>query len=145
MGSFSLGRARRRDAQATPLHHTGLRLLRMDRRETRQGPTPVLSLKGTIVTADAMNCQRAIAQQIVDQGGDYCLALKGNQGTLHDAVRTFLDDPLSITTTAKPMEITAVSRPARRRSRPISAGQADHQWPGLKAIGKVVRSRETPA
>ncbi len=92
-----------------------------------------------------MNCQRAIAQQIVDQGGDYCLALKGNQGTLHDAVRTFLDDPLSITTTAKPMEITAVSRPARRRSRPISAGQADHQWPGLKAIGKVVRSRETPA
>src|SRR5580700_10949165 len=53
----------------------------------------MLSLKGTIVTADALNCQRAIAQQIVDQGGDYVLALKANQGTLHDDVSTFLDDP----------------------------------------------------
>ncbi len=43
----------------------------------------MLTLKGTIVTADALNCQRAIAQQIVDQGGDYALALKGNQETLH--------------------------------------------------------------
>ncbi len=31
----------------------------------------MLSLKGTIVTVDALNCQRAIAQQIIDQGGDY--------------------------------------------------------------------------
>jgi predicted transposase YbfD/YdcC len=53
----------------------------------------MLSLKGTIVTADALNCHRAIAQKIVDQGGDYVLALKGNQGTLHDDVSTFLDDP----------------------------------------------------
>src|SRR3978361_2347963 len=53
----------------------------------------LLSLKGTIVTVDALNCQRAIAQQIVDQGGDYMLALKGNQATLHDDVRLFLDDP----------------------------------------------------
>jgi hypothetical protein len=30
-----------------------------------------LSLKGTIVTADALNCQRAIARQIVEQGGEY--------------------------------------------------------------------------
>jgi hypothetical protein len=29
------------------------------------------------VTTDALNCQRAIAGQIVDQGGDYALALKG--------------------------------------------------------------------
>jgi hypothetical protein len=43
----------------------------------------LLSLKGTIVTVDALNCQRAIAQQIIDQGGDYAFALKGNQGTLH--------------------------------------------------------------
>ena len=53
----------------------------------------LLSLKGCIVTADALNCQRAIAAQVVGQGGDYVLALKGNQGTLHDDVRRFLDDP----------------------------------------------------
>jgi hypothetical protein len=44
------------------------------------GNTAMLSLKGTIVTADALNCQRAIARQIIDQGGDPVLALKGNQG-----------------------------------------------------------------
>jgi DDE_Tnp_1-associated/Transposase DDE domain len=36
----------------------------------------LLSLEGTIVTVDALNCQRAIAQQIIDQGGDYAFALK---------------------------------------------------------------------
>lgn len=35
------------------------------------------SLKGRIVTADAMSCQRKIAQQVIDQGADYVLALKG--------------------------------------------------------------------
>ena len=48
----------------------------------------LLSLKGTIVTVDALNCQRAIAQQIIDQGGDYAFALKGNQGTLHAAAKS---------------------------------------------------------
>ena len=38
----------------------------------------LLSLKGRVVTADAMSCQRKIAQQIIDQGADYVLALKGN-------------------------------------------------------------------
>ena len=53
----------------------------------------MLSLKDTIVTVDALNCQRAIAQQIVDQGGDYTRALKDNQKTLHADVRLFLKDP----------------------------------------------------
>ena len=43
----------------------------------------LLCLKGTIVTADALNCQRSIAEQIVNQGGNYALALKENQPTLH--------------------------------------------------------------
>src|ERR1700753_2284711 len=51
----------------------------------------MLSLKDTIVTADALNCQRAIASQIVEQGGDYALALKGNQATLHTDVSLYLD------------------------------------------------------
>jgi len=60
----------------------------------------LLSLTGRTVTADAMNCQRKIAQQVIDQGGDYVLALKGNQGTLHDDVRRFLDDPETALATA---------------------------------------------
>ncbi|CCE24945.1 ISAs1 family transposase [Methylotuvimicrobium alcaliphilum] len=51
----------------------------------------LLELKGCIVTIDAMGCQRTIAEQIVDQGGDYCLGLKGNQGELHEAVEDFFN------------------------------------------------------
>ena len=51
----------------------------------------LLDLTGCIVTADAMICQRAIAAQIVQQGGDYVLALKGNQESLHDDVRRFFE------------------------------------------------------
>jgi hypothetical protein len=40
----------------------------------------MLTLKGTIVTTDALNCQRSIAEQIVDQEGDYALALEGKSG-----------------------------------------------------------------
>lgn len=46
----------------------------------------LLELKGCIVSIDAMGCQRDIAKQIVDPGGDYVLGLKGNQGALHEAV-----------------------------------------------------------
>jgi predicted transposase YbfD/YdcC len=55
----------------------------------------MLSLKGAIVTADALNCQRSIAAKVVDKGGDYVLALKGNQGSLFEDVRLFLDDAQS--------------------------------------------------
>ena len=44
-----------------------------------------------IVTIDAMGCQRAIAAQIIAQGGDYVLALKGNQGSLYQAVEHFFN------------------------------------------------------
>jgi predicted transposase YbfD/YdcC len=49
-----------------------------------------LDLEGCIVTIDAIGTQRAIAAQIIDQGADYALALKENQGTLYeDAKDTF--------------------------------------------------------
>ena len=51
----------------------------------------VLAIKGAIVTIDAMGCQKAIAQQISEQKGDYVLALKGNQGTLHKDLELFLE------------------------------------------------------
>ena len=106
----------------------------------------MLSLKGTIVTADALNCQRAIAQQIVDQGGDYVLALKGNQGTLHEDVVTFLDDPAR-EATAPVRTVDADHGRIETRTATVSTDidwlQEDHRWPGLAAVGKVVRIRET--
>ena len=49
----------------------------------------LLELKGCIVTIDAMGCQRAIAAQIVAQGGDDVLGLKGNQSALQESVEDF--------------------------------------------------------
>ncbi len=105
----------------------------------------LLSLEGTIVTVDALNCQRAIARQIIDQGGDYALALKGNQGTMHDDVSLFLDDPLTTATTEHTTVDADHGRIETRRmaiSTEIDWLQERHQWPGLKAIGKITRTRE---
>ena len=49
----------------------------------------LLAVEGCIVTIDAMGCQRVIAQRLSDKGADYVLALKGNQGTLHEEVDGF--------------------------------------------------------
>ncbi len=54
----------------------------------------LLTLKGTVVTIDAMGCQRAIAEQIHEGGGDYILAVKDNQKTLHDDLKLLFDDAI---------------------------------------------------
>jgi len=54
----------------------------------------LLDLKGSLVTIDAMGCQKKIAKQIKDQDADYILALKGNQGNLHDEVKTFFTEEI---------------------------------------------------
>lgn len=46
----------------------------------------LLDLTGCLVTIDAMGCQRDIAKQILGRGGDYLLAVKGNQETLAEDV-----------------------------------------------------------
>jgi len=51
----------------------------------------MLALRGCIVTIDAMGCQREIVGDIVDQGADYVICLKGNQETLHGDVKRFFD------------------------------------------------------
>jgi predicted transposase YbfD/YdcC len=55
----------------------------------------LLHLQDATVTLDAMGCQKEIAKQIVEGGGNYVLGLKGNQGTLHEEVSEFFDDVLA--------------------------------------------------
>jgi predicted transposase YbfD/YdcC len=45
-----------------------------------------LDLAGAVVTIDAAGCQKAVVEQIVAQGGDYLVCVKGNQPALRDAV-----------------------------------------------------------
>jgi predicted transposase YbfD/YdcC len=50
-----------------------------------------LDITGAVVTMDAMGCQTKVAKQIMTQGGDYMLSLKGNQGNLHKDVKLFFE------------------------------------------------------
>jgi predicted transposase YbfD/YdcC len=108
----------------------------------------MLSLKGAIVTVDALNCQREIAQQVIDQGGDYVFALKGNQATLHADVTQFLDDP-DVTPTSTHTTVDGDHGRIETRTYAVSTDiawlQEIHRWPGLAAIGKVSRTREVAA
>ncbi len=50
-----------------------------------------LDLAGTVVTIDAAGCQAEIVRPIRDQGGDYVVTVKGNQPTLHEAIRNVFE------------------------------------------------------
>jgi predicted transposase YbfD/YdcC len=51
----------------------------------------MLDLEGCIVTIDAMGCQTEIVKDIVKKKADYVISLKGNQGTLYEDVKDYLD------------------------------------------------------
>ncbi len=106
----------------------------------------MLSLRGRIVTADAMSCQRAICAQIVDQEGGCVIALKGNQGTLHADVVPFPGG--SGAAAAEPSRTTVDNAQGRMEARTgevcadIAWLQEQHAWPGLAAVGKTARTHE---
>ena len=54
----------------------------------------LLDVRGSVVTADALNTQKEIAAKVIDKGGDFCLALKGNHRALHEEVRLYVESGL---------------------------------------------------
>ncbi len=111
-----------------------------------------LAISGCIVTIDAMGCQREIAQQILDQGGDYVLALKGNQGALHEDVEASFQEAMASQFEGLSHDHAEVvnkghGRIEVRRNWVIDDAEvmgwinSHHQWPGLIAIGMVQAER----
>jgi len=113
----------------------------------------LLALKGCIVTIDAMGCQTAIARAIIEQEGDYVLALKGNQGTLHSDVQ----DLVSYAQETQFKEIaydyyeTVEKGHGRIETRQywlisepefIAYLNPDRAWAGFKSIGIVQAKRQ---
>jgi predicted transposase YbfD/YdcC len=111
----------------------------------------MLAIDGAIVTIDAMGCQRAIAQKILDKRADYVLALKDNQGTLREDVEVFVEEQK-----ANDFRDTTISRDqtldgdhGRIETRATTViHDADwlrdrHDWPGLKSVVMVESIRET--
>ena len=114
----------------------------------------LLELHGCIVTIDAMGCQREIAQQIVDGGADYVLAVKENQGQLYDGIRDRFEEAEASGFDGVPYDYAQTvnkghGRVERRECWTITAADSlDYinphvQWPQLKAGIKVVGHRET--
>ena len=52
----------------------------------------LLDIEGKVITIDAMGCQAAIADQIIEKREDYILALKGNQDKIHKEVKALFND-----------------------------------------------------
>ncbi|PKG40840.1 hypothetical protein CXF74_00535 [Psychromonas sp. Urea-02u-13] len=50
----------------------------------------LLDIKGSIITIDAMGCQKAITKKIRHKEADYVIAVKGNQEHLHQSIKDFL-------------------------------------------------------
>lgn len=113
----------------------------------------LLDIKGCIVTMDAMGCQKEIAEQIIKKGGDYVICLKGNQESLHDEVRYFFDEAISLGFKDLPFRYFESiekdhGRIETRRCYVVEdsaiewLGETGHYWPGLRSIAAVISERK---
>lgn len=117
-----------------------------------------LELAGCIVTLDAMGCQKKIAKEIIESDADYVLALKGNQETVHEEVKSYLDDAI-LQAARKPTAIPPPHSPlafhqtvekdhGRIETRRYWQSQtldwfADlAKWEGLRSVGVVESVRD---
>ena len=117
----------------------------------------LLDLRGAMVSIDAMGTQTKIANKIVKGGGDYLLALKGNQSTLHTEVQQAFheaSDPRQRAVDEEPppqvtlhTEVdTGHGRIETRTARVLTGFEpwvpAAERWPGLKALVEIASTRE---
>jgi predicted transposase YbfD/YdcC len=99
----------------------------------------ILALEGCIVTIDAMGCQTAIATQIIEQGADYVLALKGNQGTVHDKVVEFFDQFQGPKPEAEPeAEAEPEPEPKQKQASPQKQAHKQKAWDQATACYETV-------
>lgn len=96
----------------------------------------LLDLTGAVVTIDAMGCQTEIVNTIVEKGGHYIVAVKGNQPTLHEAVKTQFDPATRAPTSVAIDDTTGNGRVERRRivTTPAPAGPETARWKALKTF-----------
>lgn len=109
----------------------------------------VLDLHGALVTIDAMGCQKEIAQQIIDQGGDYVLAVKENQPKLYEEIEQLEQAVLEKEYAGCSSYGEEERSHGRQESRAcwvltdLESLQERSKWPGLQSVIVVVRERTT--
>jgi predicted transposase YbfD/YdcC len=106
----------------------------------------ILDVKGKTITSDAMGCQKETIAKIVEKEGNYCIGLKGNQGTLHKDVQTYFEE----LTDNNLYEIAQTSEKNRDRYekrtcyvfKDISWLEQKSEWAGLKSVVAIRRDVE---
>ena len=104
----------------------------------------LLDIEGALVSIDAMGCQTAIAEQVIEGNGDYLLALKANQGTLYNAVEALFAGQRS-----RPLDgIVIEKNRGRIEARSYHVKDASElkgnfsKWVGLQTVGMNLSYRE---
>ncbi|HET9537974.1 MAG TPA: ISAs1 family transposase [Mesorhizobium sp.] len=143
-----------RGASATPLHMVnvwaaGARMVlaqcKAPGRNEALGALEALELvflHGCTVTADALHCHRAFAAKVLARGGNYVLALKGNQSALFaDAVQLFRRARKR--SSAEQLEPSTHDRREWRRATVVRDTRlaAKHRFAGIVAVARVTCRR----
>lgn len=111
----------------------------------------MLDIDGAVITIDAAGCQKNIAQGIRHRGGDYVLALKGNQSSLHDEVANFFDQVVQVSSEEAECDYFVSEEKSRDRlekrevwcSSKIDWLPQKEEWADLKTVVCVKSLRTT--
>ena len=136
-------------------HHISLGQVATEKKSSEITAIPVLleqiDIEGAVVTIDAMGCQKDIASRITLQKGKFVIAVKGNQPTLFETIKSFFDDHWEDGDWSKGRchrHHTSEQTGSRQGDRyyyvaPIPRREEvfDH-WPSVKAIGMVIRVQQ---
>jgi predicted transposase YbfD/YdcC len=109
-----------------------------------------LDLENAIVTIDAAGCQKNIAAKIIEGGGDYVLALKGNQETLYQAIQNYFDEQVERDFVGVPVSYWEEQERSHGRldkryyyQLTVPADLVGRKkWRGLKTLGVAIRISE---
>lgn len=100
----------------------------------------VIPLQGSVVTGDALYCQRRVCQQVVEEGGDYLVAVKENQRGLHeDIALVFREPPPGESFLWGGQAGRHGDRGEVRQLWATTALQGYLDWPGAQQVCKVMR------
>ena len=110
----------------------------------------MIEISGALVTIDAMGCQTKIAETIIDEGADYCLAVKDNQPKLLQATQEFFEDHLTDDFARHPVRRYATQERGHGRVEerdyliaPVPENFAPGaRWKGLRALGIAINNIE---
>jgi predicted transposase YbfD/YdcC len=110
----------------------------------------LLDLEGALVTIDAMGCQKKVAEQIIERGGDYILIVKENQGNLYKDIEACFEQAEEgnfeqVKSSYYEKTGAGHGRQETRQVVIIEDPEGIHEkdkWPSLKVIGKCIHERQ---